>query len=119
MVLRYGNVTILDSYLFFNTKLSNLPHCMSIEEHDLEKGFHPYLFTDLDYVGDIVDKRFFDMSSMHDETLARFEKWYDGWNGKEYIFKDQLYQYCKMNVQILRECCLKFSKIINEQVKEI
>ena len=68
MVLRYVIVTILDCYLFFNTKLADLPHCMGIKDSRVKKGFHPYLFMDLDYVGGIVDKHFFDTSSMDDET---------------------------------------------------
>ena len=56
MVLRFGKITIIDSYFFFfNTKLADLPHCMSIKDDVMEKGFHPYFFTDLSYVGAIVD----------------------------------------------------------------
>ena len=37
MTLRYGSTTILDSYLFFQAKLSNLPKCMGVNNVEHRK----------------------------------------------------------------------------------
>lgn len=42
----------------------------------------------------------------------KFEKWYLSWKGKKYIFKDQLFYYCQMDVEILRKACVKYSQLI-------
>lgn len=53
-------VTVLDSYVFFLTKLATLLKCMGI--NNVEKGYHPYLFTDIDYMEGIVSCDYFDLS---------------------------------------------------------
>ena len=40
---------IIDSYLFLAMRLSKIPEAMGIP--NLAKGYHPYHFTDLNYVG--------------------------------------------------------------------
>ena len=55
MKLEYQLCHILDSYLFFQMKLEKLPRCMGLGEN-VEKGYHPYRFTDIDYVGEIVER---------------------------------------------------------------
>ena len=51
--------------------------CIGI--YDMEKGFHPYLFTDL-------SKDSFNLDGMDDETLNKFNCWYDSWVDKCYVF---------------------------------
>lgn len=63
----------MDSYLFFQTKLANLPKCMGLDD-EVKKGYHPYLFTDINYVGAIVNWKFFDLSSMNKKIREKFDK---------------------------------------------
>ena len=51
------NITVLDSLLFFGLSLKKLPKMLGLELN-CEKGFHPYYFYDLNYVGEIVDKKY-------------------------------------------------------------
>ena len=104
MKLGYKSCHILDSYLFFQMKLESLMKCMGLEG-GIEKGFHPYRFTDIDYVSNIVDR-------MDEDVKKKFEKWYLSRKGM-YVFKDELY-YCQMDVDILRKACVKFSQWIRE-----
>lgn len=76
-----------------------------------EKGFHLYAFTDIDYVGEIVDEKYFDLENMSEEIKNKFELWYTSWKGKPYVFKDQLHYYCENDVTILHKACVKFSQI--------
>ena len=32
---------------------------------NVEKGFHPYRYTNVDYMGNIVDKKYFDVEGMN------------------------------------------------------
>ena len=74
--VKVGNVTILDSLLFFNLSLKKLTKVLGLKLN-CEKGFHPSYFYDLNYVGEIVDKKYFDLSNMS------LDKWYDSYKGKE------------------------------------
>ena len=54
--------------------LSKIPKAMGII--NLCKGFHPYFFYDLNYEGEMIAKKYFDIASMNDNTKNDFEKWY-------------------------------------------
>lgn len=118
MKLQYKSCHILDSYLFFQMKLAKLPKCMGLNEN-VEKRLHPYLFTDIDYVGNIVDKKYFDLKSMDEHTKQKFEKWYLSWTGKQHVFKNELFYYCEMDVTTLQKACVKFSQMIHETIYDM
>ena len=61
---------------------------------NVEKGYHPYRFTNIDYIGEIVER-------MNKDEKKKFDKWYLSWEGKTYVFKDQVFYYCQMDVEIL------------------
>ena len=113
MKLEYQSCHVLDSYLFFQMRLEKLPKCMGLGEN-VEKGYHPYRFTDINYVGEIVNKCYFDIERMNENERRKFDEWYSSWNGKLYVFKDELFRYCQMDVEILRKACVKFSQLIRE-----
>ena len=62
-------------------------------ELNCEKGFHPY-FYDLNYVGEIVDNKCFDLSNVSLDERIEFDKWYDSYEGWEYNFAEEIKQYC-------------------------
>ena len=113
MKLEYKSCHVLDSYLFFQMKLEKLLKCMGLGSN-IEKGFHPYRFTDINYVGEIVDRKYFDVERMDENTKEKFEKWYSSQKGTLYVFKNELYYYCQTDVEILRKACVKFSRLIRE-----
>ena len=92
-------------------KLEKLPRCMGLGEN-VEKGYHPYRFTDINYVGKIVDRVYFDTERMNENERKKFNDWYASWGDKIYVFKNELFRYCQMDVEILRKACVKFSQII-------
>ena len=113
MKLEYKSCHVLDSYLFFQMKLEKLLKCMGLE-NNIENGFHPYRFTDINYVGEIVDWKYFDVERMDENTKEKFEKWHSSRIGALYVFKNELYYYCQMDVEVLRKACVKFSRLIHE-----
>lgn len=77
MTSMHKTATIIDSYLFFQTSLANFPQCKGVNQ--VEKGYHPYLFTDINYTGPIVDQNYFDLKNMNKNKLQKFQQWYESW----------------------------------------
>ena len=103
------NINFFDSYSFLHMKLSAIPKAMWIP--DLCKGFHPYFFYDLNYEGQMIDKKFFDVDNMDEKTKNGFEKWYLEKTIEKYNFREEMYYYCSSDVDILRKGCVKFSQL--------
>ncbi|CAB3984018.1 DNA polymerase [Paramuricea clavata] len=110
MEIRHGDISIkvIDSYLFLAMPLSKIPEAMDIP--DLAKGYHPHFFTDLNYVGPMVGLEYFDLS--REENMEAFNKWYEIQKTKTYIFRDAVYYYCRLDVDILRQGCVRFARLI-------
>ena len=56
------------------------------------------------------EKKFFGIESMSVDGKREFNEWYAKKLKEKYIFnfKKEMTKYCKMDVSILREACLKF-----------
>ena len=105
------NLKVVDSYMFLGMKLSKFPEALGVE--DLTKGYHPYRFTDLNYVGPMISLDYFDMPVEKPEKDL-FDLWYSEQCKKPYIFRDAIYYYCRMDVDILRRGCVIFAHLIKE-----
>ena len=103
------NINFFDSYSFLHMKLSAIPKAIGIP--DLCKDFHPYFFYDLNYEGQMIDKKFFDVDNMDEKTKNEFEKWYLEKTIEKYNFREEMYYYCSSDVDILRKGCVKFSQL--------
>jgi hypothetical protein len=57
MEIEECNLKVIDHYLFLSMRLSKVPEAMGIK--NLAKGYHPYHFTDLNYVGPMVGLEYF------------------------------------------------------------
>ena len=101
-------IKVIDSYLFITMRLSKIPEAMGIP--DLTKGYHPYYFTDLNYIGPMVGLEYFDLSAV--ESREKFDQWYAEQQKKTYVFREAIYYYCRLDVDILRQGCVKFARLI-------
>ena len=108
--LEERNLKIIDSYLFISMRLSMFPKALGIK--NLAKGFHPYLFTDLNYVGVMIGLEYFEPPSECSKERKSFDKWYEEQKNKTYIFREPIYYYCRLDVDILRQGCIIFSRLI-------
>ena len=107
------NISFFDSYSFLHMGLAKIPKAMGIP--DLCKGYHPYFFYDLNYVGELIDKKYFDVDNMSEEKKNDFEKWYlEKSKLENYNFREEMYYYCCSDVEILRRGCVKFSQLFGE-----
>jgi hypothetical protein len=103
-------IKLIDSYLFITMRLSKMPEAMGIP--DLTKGYHPYYFTDLNYISPMVGLEYFDFSDQSVSERNSFDQWYVEQQKKPYVFREAIYYYCGMDVDILRQSCVKFAQLI-------
>ncbi|CAB3976760.1 DNA polymerase [Paramuricea clavata] len=104
------NLKVIDSYLFLSMRLAKFPEALGLE--NVTKGYHPYLFTDLNYVGDMVGLEYFELPTEGSKEREAFDKWYRQQQSKPYVFREAIYYYCRMDVDILRQGCIIFSRLI-------
>ena len=108
--LEERNLKIIDSYLFLSMRLSQFPKALGIK--DLTKGFHPYLFIDLNYVGPMIGLEYFDPPSEGSKERKVFDMWYEQQKSKTYVCREGIYYYCRLDVDILRQGCIIFARLI-------
>ncbi|CAB3987888.1 DNA polymerase [Paramuricea clavata] len=110
--LEERNLKIIDSFLFVSMRLSMFPKALGIK--DITKGFHPYLFTDLNYVGPMIGLEYFELPPKGSEERGKFDKWYEEQKNKTYVFREAIYYYCRLDVDIMRQGCIIFARLINK-----
>ncbi|CAB3978622.1 DNA polymerase [Paramuricea clavata] len=108
--LEERNLKVIDSYLFLSMRLAKFPEALGIE--NVTKGYHPYLFTDLNYVGEMVGLEYFELAPEGSKERKAFDKWYRQQQSKTYVFREAIYYYCRLDVDILRQGCIIFSRLI-------
>jgi hypothetical protein len=112
MELEDRNLKVVDSFLFLSMALSKFPAALGIK--DLTKGFHPYHFTDLTYVGPMIGVEYFDPPSEGTAARQTFDSWYAKQRKTTYNFRNAIYYYCRLDVDILRQGCVIFARLIKE-----
>ncbi len=99
----------IDSYSFLPMKLSKMTSALNLNTD--EKGFFPHHFNHLqnaDYVGPYPSKEMYGYNTMSDSDQTKFDSWYESVTGQVFDFKKQLGMYCKNDVVLLREGCMKY-----------
>ncbi|CAB3996212.1 DNA polymerase [Paramuricea clavata] len=92
--------------------LRKFPEALGIP--NICKGFHPYLFYDLNYVGPMVGLEYFDLPAEGSKERSKFDTWYNEQKEKTYVFKEAMYYYCRLDVDILRQGCIIFALLIKK-----
>ena len=108
-----GTIKFIDSLCFLPFPLSAFSVTFNLNE--LKKGFFPHLFNipaHQNYIGRIPDLEFYDpdslMSSRKDELL----RWHSNQVRRNVVFdfKQELLNYCKSDVLLLKQGCQKFQE---------
>ena len=87
--------------------LRNFPKTFGLNE--LKKGYFPYKFNTAEnqnYIGKYPDKFYYGYDEMKKDGKKEFDKWYTTIENEIFDFKQQMYDYCKSDVDILRRGCL-------------
>jgi hypothetical protein len=114
----YKKLHFRDSLNFLPMALSKLPKTLDLDPN-LNKGRYPYLFnteTNMNYVGEIPGIEFYDTERMSIAERTEFLTWHQQQRDSNYVFnqRNELLQYCELDVKILRLACTKFRQIIKE-----
>lgn len=99
----------IDSFSFLPMSLSKTTSAFGIDNG--EKGFFPHHFNrpeNVNYVGPYPSKLFYGYNTMNNLDRERFNEWYDSVQNKIFDFRNKLRLYCRNDVIILRQACMKF-----------
>jgi hypothetical protein len=60
----------------------------------------------------MVGLEYFDPPAEGTKERKNFDDWYAVQKDKNYVFKDAIYYYCRLDVDILRQGCIIFARLI-------
>jgi hypothetical protein len=103
---------LVDSLLFFPMPLRKLPKCFGLE---CLKGDFPHLFnlkSNYNYIGPYPQASCYDPDSMSKERCTAFFAWHADQDGKIFNFQKEILDYCRGDVNVLREACTKFRQMM-------
>ena len=111
MFMEVNGRRFIDSLNFITAPLSSFPKTFGLTE--LKKGYFPHYFNkkhNQNYVGPIPSKRHFGYDQMSSSVRKGFLQWYNAKQDENYVFnfKNELREYCRSDVDILRRSMLKF-----------
>ena len=110
---KHGNLVFKDSLNFLNMPLANFPKTFGLT--GMKKGFFPHKFSKMDnleYIGPIPSLEYFEPQHMSKAKKKECEEWHAEQvaEGETWNFQKEMLEYCKDDVRILREGCLKFAQ---------
>ena len=105
----------IDSLNFMPMALAALPKTFGVPE--LCKGYFPHLFNkeeNQDYVGPIPPVHYYQPNGMKPKVREEFLAWHKEKVESNYVFnfKEEIEKYCRSDVDILRNCCMKFREML-------
>ena len=108
------NIKFIDSLSFIPMRLADFPKTFGLNE--LAKGFFPHLFNrkeNENYVGPLPPTPFYHPDGMSPEEKEKFLEWHKELTRNAYVFdfQQEILQYCRSDVDILRRCCLEFREL--------
>ena len=108
-----GTIKFIDSLCFLPMPLSAFSATFNLTE--LKKGFFPHLFNipaHQNYNGRIPDLEFYDPDSMMSSKKEELINWHTQQVrlNVQFNFKQELLDYCKSDVQLLKQGCQKFQQ---------
>jgi hypothetical protein len=107
-------IKFIDSLSFIPMKLANFPKTFGLTE--LAKGYFPHLFNKKEnehYIGPLPQSPYYHPDGMSPDEKEKFLKWHQELKGNNYVFdfQQEILNYCRSDVDILRRCCLEFRKL--------
>jgi len=107
------NIQIIDSLNFFPMKLSKLPATFGLE--GVRKGDFPHLFNvsaNYGYVGPYPDISYYGLDQRNTSERQQLMEWHATVKDTTFDFEKELLEYCRTDVRILAEACLKFRTLL-------
>lgn len=110
---KHRNLVFKDSLSFLNMPLTNFTKTFGLTE--LKKGWFRHKFSKLEYLeyeGTIPDLSYYNTKHMKVDKKKECEAWHanEVLKGEVWNFRNELLSYCKSDVQLMKEGCLKFAE---------
>jgi len=93
------NIRFIDSLSFTLIPLRDFPKTFDLTE--LAKGYFPHKFNtdeNQNYAGPYPDKEYYGYEEMKKKDREKFDEWYETTRGKTFDFEQEMYNYCKSDV---------------------
>jgi hypothetical protein len=93
--------------------LAKLPEAFGLNRGS--KGFFPHFFNrpeNQNYVGSYPEPKYYGVLQMSNSVRENFYKWYKEQAGKTFNFAEEMAEYCKQDVEILKESCLAYRRLM-------
>ena len=100
------NIRFIDSISFTQQALRSFPKTFGLTE--LAKGYFPHAFNTVEnqnYIGEYPSKEMYGYNKMIEKDKKDFDDWYYTVKDKQFDFKQEMYKYCKSDVDIMRRGC--------------
>ena len=115
LIIRCGNIKLLDSLNYFLLPLSDLPKAFGLDV-SIKKGDFPHFFNkpeNYNYQGIIPDLEYFNPEYLSPKKRNKLIEWHSEYraSGNNWIFMEELISYCKNDVEILMLCVMKFREL--------
>jgi len=122
MELEEAEIKFPDSLNFLPMPLKALPKTFGLTE--LKKDYFPHFFNRKEnqtYVGALPPVEDYDSDNLSDKERKKFLAWYEELKTEEHLFdfEEEIEEYCRSDVDILRRCCLKFKQLMEETAGSI
>ncbi|XP_041919959.1 uncharacterized protein LOC121684091 isoform X2 [Alosa sapidissima] len=101
----------IDSLNFLPMKLSVLPSALGFDQE--KKGHFPHFFNttkNQNYRGPYPEPHYYGADSFMPKEREEFFEWYNSVKNGVFDFRKEIAEYCKNDVVILKEACLRFRK---------
>ncbi|XP_062620655.1 uncharacterized protein LOC134282247 [Saccostrea cucullata] len=107
------NLTFVDSLNFLPMKLAKIPEAFGLQE--LCKGYFPHLFNTKahqNYVGPYPELKYYGYDAMSTGERKKLAEWHARKQIEIFNFREEMLQYCRSDVDILRRGCLEFRNLM-------
>lgn len=107
------NLTFVDSLNFLPMKLAKIPDAFGLQE--LCKGYFPHLFNtkaNQNYVGPYPGLKYYGYDFMSAGDRKKLAEWHATKRDETFNFREEMLQYCRSDVDILRRGCLEFRNLM-------
>jgi hypothetical protein len=112
LIIAEYNIRMIDSMSFIPMALKKIPGIFNLES---SKGDFPHFFNldeNFHYIGPYPGVSFYGADSMSPDARESFLKWHKSTEGKIFDFQKEILDYCRADVAVLREACMKFRELV-------
>ena len=113
--MQFRKVKFIDSLSFLPMALDKFAKTFDLKT--LKKGWFPHKYNlpqNQNYVGPLPDACFYDEDFISKDKIDDFRKFYKENKNSVFDFKKELKSYCESDVDLLKNGCLAFRKIIKD-----